>query len=64
LSVGEQKRISDISDQRSGGEEKRKAYTESTEDTEFAEKKKAREDSWHKKRAMQNRTALRGLRSE
>jgi len=35
LSVGEQKRISDISDQRSGGEEKRKAYTE------IAEKKKA-----------------------
>jgi hypothetical protein len=36
----ELKRISDISDQISGGGKKRKAYTEFTEDAGFAEKRK------------------------
>jgi len=38
--AGNGKGISDISDQRSGGEEKRKAYTEVTESAEFAEEEK------------------------
>jgi len=51
-----------ISDQISAIRRQEKNYAEFTEDAEFAEKRKR--DSSHKNRAMEKRTALRGLRSE